>query len=504
MGRKGPTKHRNKGSPPKVEEHTSYYTVLGVEETASATELRSAYFKLSRTLHPDRPGGSKEGFQQLTEAFNVLSDTRKRMAYDLLGHESVALLEELDSVKKLLRPQLLKWVPVLYILCMVIDLVSPVDIEWLVMLAISVVLSPVILPKIVIWLAILATLYILIPYHATAVLCNAVFYAMLIIAVNITSTDFCRYLDVSVLVWISMLVVDYYRAIPVYFGVLATHGLMTGVTVLVLFAVYSELLGAWTHTYKETYLAKGLAVATRIPTPAWIAMSMLVVRLLSTQVHFPLEYLGHALAMVYGVATLPNVLSMSTAIPVVIVLLLWTALLQWDTLALTLGCILNGASILLVFAVLYTHTAESNPSPRGYIAAAVCTVAVDAYLNMNLLSTLGGLSKLMLSHALVFSVAMALALAADMALEAEGSAPEEKHESTPPSEDDMPDLADDEIYQRQFQPKSTSVAEENDRLRKEMTALQETMKREAEESSRRELELHLQLEILKQQQAHKQ
>lgn len=65
-----------------------YYELLGLKPDAAAAEIRSAYMRLARERHPDRfadPGGRREAevaFQQLTEAFNVLSSARSRAAYD--------------------------------------------------------------------------------------------------------------------------------------------------------------------------------------------------------------------------------------------------------------------------------------------------------------------------------------------------------------------------------------------------------------------------------------
>jgi molecular chaperone DnaJ len=66
-----------------------YYGVLGVQRTADAGELKSAYRKLAMQHHPDRNPGSKESeqrFKELSEAYEVLKDDQKRAAYDQLGH----------------------------------------------------------------------------------------------------------------------------------------------------------------------------------------------------------------------------------------------------------------------------------------------------------------------------------------------------------------------------------------------------------------------------------
>src|SRR5512136_118149 len=69
-----------------------YYTVLGVNRDASEDEIKKAYRKLAMKHHPDRAPDDKsaeEKFKEAKEAYEVLSDAKKRAAYDQFGHAGV-------------------------------------------------------------------------------------------------------------------------------------------------------------------------------------------------------------------------------------------------------------------------------------------------------------------------------------------------------------------------------------------------------------------------------
>ncbi len=68
-----------------------YYDILGVPRGASADDLKSAFRRLAREYHPDvnKAEDAEERFKELNEAYAVLSDDKKRGAYDRYGHAGV-------------------------------------------------------------------------------------------------------------------------------------------------------------------------------------------------------------------------------------------------------------------------------------------------------------------------------------------------------------------------------------------------------------------------------
>jgi len=68
-------------------EYKDYYKILGVGRDASAEDIKRAYRKLARQYHPDKnkARGAEDRFKEANEANEVLSDPKKRKAYDQLG-----------------------------------------------------------------------------------------------------------------------------------------------------------------------------------------------------------------------------------------------------------------------------------------------------------------------------------------------------------------------------------------------------------------------------------
>ncbi|MCK5016209.1 MAG: molecular chaperone DnaJ [Candidatus Peribacteraceae bacterium] len=65
-----------------------YYSILGIERNASSSDVKKAYRKLSKELHPDKHKGEKEAeqkFKEVNEAYEVLSDPKKKQMYDQFG-----------------------------------------------------------------------------------------------------------------------------------------------------------------------------------------------------------------------------------------------------------------------------------------------------------------------------------------------------------------------------------------------------------------------------------
>lgn len=76
----------------------NYYRILGIENSATSEEIRMAYKRLVRKYHPDlHPDDNKvhRVFTEIKEAYDVLSNLDKRLAYNLLMSKSKRLMDEI-------------------------------------------------------------------------------------------------------------------------------------------------------------------------------------------------------------------------------------------------------------------------------------------------------------------------------------------------------------------------------------------------------------------------
>ena len=63
----------------------NYYEVLGITKSASEDDIKKAFRKLAHKYHPDKKGGDEKKFKEVSEAYTVLSDKKKRAEYDTYG-----------------------------------------------------------------------------------------------------------------------------------------------------------------------------------------------------------------------------------------------------------------------------------------------------------------------------------------------------------------------------------------------------------------------------------
>src|SRR5438034_10944957 len=72
--------------------YKDYYAILGLQKTASADDIKTAYRRLARKYHPDvsKEKDAEAKFKEMAEAYETLKDPQKRAAYDQLGSHTPA------------------------------------------------------------------------------------------------------------------------------------------------------------------------------------------------------------------------------------------------------------------------------------------------------------------------------------------------------------------------------------------------------------------------------
>ncbi len=63
-----------------------YYSILGLQKGASRDEVKKAFRKLAAKYHPDKKTGDEAKYKEITEAYAVLGDEKKKAEYDTYGH----------------------------------------------------------------------------------------------------------------------------------------------------------------------------------------------------------------------------------------------------------------------------------------------------------------------------------------------------------------------------------------------------------------------------------
>ena len=78
-----------RGGPKKEVDNKRYYELLESDPKDDYDTIRKRYRKLAVRLHPDKPGGDKDKFQEINNAWDTIGDKEKREIYDKYGEEGL-------------------------------------------------------------------------------------------------------------------------------------------------------------------------------------------------------------------------------------------------------------------------------------------------------------------------------------------------------------------------------------------------------------------------------
>ena len=78
----------------------NYYNVLELKPNATKTDIKKAYRRLAVMYHPDKNPTGEEKFKEISEAYQILSDSKLKTAYDKQNHVSIDFKDALDLFNK--------------------------------------------------------------------------------------------------------------------------------------------------------------------------------------------------------------------------------------------------------------------------------------------------------------------------------------------------------------------------------------------------------------------